>query len=115
MTSQSPTASFCALQTIHCALLFEMTRDLHIVVEGPDGGRGVGEDGVALVADGLVVVVGVCECNVFEDDSEVGREVAKSTLTADDSSSSSEVNKSPPAAHWLTATLSSPVHSAREK
>ena len=108
MTSRSPTASFCALQTIHCALLFEMTGDLHIVVGGPDGGRGVGEDGVALVADGLVVGV----CDVFEDDSEVGSEVAKSTLTADDSSSS-EVNKSPPAAHWLTATLSSPLHSAR--
>ena len=105
VTCRSPTASFCALQTIHCD-----DGDLHIVVGGPDGGRGVGEDGVALVADGLLVGV----CDVFEDDSEVGSEVAKSTLTADDSSSS-EVNKSPPAAHWLTATLSSPVHSAREK
>ena len=50
--------------------LFEY-EDLHIVGGGPDGvreGRG-GEDGVALVVDGLVVV-GVGD--VSEDDAKVG-------------------------------------------
>ena len=49
--------------------LFEY-EDLHIVGGGPDGVTEGGEDGVALVVDGLVVVVGVGD--VSEDDEKVG-------------------------------------------